>query len=306
MRPPMPQRPSVRQLEYLLAVSDTLHFRRAAEAEGVTQPALSAQIQALEEVLGVQLFERTRRKVLPTAAGRAVAARARVVLQALDALVDAARADSAPLAGPLRLGVIPTIAPYLLPRILPGLRAEFPEMVLFLREEFTDTLLERLSQGELDLALLALPVDGAELESLPLFNDDFLLAVHGRHPLAKKKRVVERDLDGEDVLLLEDGHCLRTQALAVCSRAGAKEATRVRATSLGTLVQMVAGGLGVTLLPELSVAVEARSARGLVVVPFEDPAPTRQVGLVWRRASPRGAEFARLGERMVALLDDHP
>ncbi len=303
MRPPIPQRPSVRQLEYLVAVSESLHFRRAAEAQGVTQPALSAQIQALEELLGVQLFERTRRKVLPTAVGRAVATRARIVLQAIDALVETARADTAPLAGPLRLGVIPTIAPYLLPRVLPGLRTEFPQMVLFLREEFTDLLLARLSSGELDVALLALPVDVAELGSLPLFNDDFRLAVPANHRLAKKKRVSERDLDGEEILLLEDGHCLRTQALAVCSRAGAREATRVRATSLGTLAQMVAGGLGVTLLPQIAAAVEGRSAQGIVLLPFEDPPPTRQVGLVWRRASARGAEFTRLGEHIVTLLD---
>ncbi len=304
-RPPArpPVRPTVRQLEYLLAVSETLHFRRAAEAEGVTQPALSAQIQALEELLGVQLFERTRRKVLPTAAGRQVAARARLVLQAIDELADAARAGASPLSGLLRLGLIPTIAPYLLPQVLPSLRRSFPDLKLYLREEFTEVLLERLAAGELDLLLLALPVEGGEFESLPLFNDDFFLALPPDHPLARKKEVAERDLEGEEVLLLEDGHCLRTQALALCSRAGAREAPRVRATSLGTLTQMVGGGLGMTLLPEIALSVETHSSPNLVVRPFRDPRPTRQVGLVWRRASARGEEFRRFGEELMTAFD---
>jgi len=293
-------RPTIRQLEYAVAVAEHLHFRRAAEACHVTQPALSTQVQALEETLGVQLFERAARKVLLTPVGREVVAQARRVLAEADGLSDTARAAREPLAGLLRLGVIPTVAPYLLPRVLPGLRDRFPRLELFLREEFTHVLLQRLNEGELDVLLLALPLPG-EVEALPLFRDEFRLAVPARHPLAGRSRVQDSDLVDQEVLLLEDGHCLRDQALAICNHAGAREASRMRATSLGTLTQMVAGGLGTTLLPKMALDVEGR-AGGVRVIPFTEPTPYREIGLAWRKASSRAPEYRELGRVLVELV----
>jgi LysR family hydrogen peroxide-inducible transcriptional activator len=290
-------RPSVRQLECAVAVADARHFGRAARACALSQPALSAQVRALEDALGVQLFERGRRGVTITRAGEEIVARGRVALRALDDLREAARGLCEPLAGPLHLGVIPTVAPYLLPRWLRAVRRRHPRLALYLHEEKTDDLVRGLREGRLDALLLALPVPGDDLECLTLFEEPFLLAAPASHPLARRRprRVGEADLAGETVLLLEDGHCLREQALAVCTRAGAREAEQVRASSLGTLVQMVANGLGVTLLPESALAVEVRGRRELAVLPFQPPAPHRRIGLVWRRASARADDYRRLG-----------
>jgi LysR family transcriptional regulator, hydrogen peroxide-inducible genes activator len=295
-------RPSIRQLEYLVAVAETLHFRKAAQNCSVTQPALSAQIQQLEQLLGIQLFERNRRRVLLTSAGREAVAHARRVLDQVDGLADSARAATEPLTGDLRMGVIPTVAPYLLPRVLPGLRETRPKLRLFLREEFTNVLVERLNAGELDVLMLALPVSG-DFDSQLLFHDDFWLALPDEHELLDHKAVTEEDLRDQEVLLLEDGHCLRDQALAICGRSGASESMRVRATSLGTLSQMVSGGLGLTLLPELAIGVEAREGSGVRVRPFAEPVPHRQIGLVWRKGSSRAEEFKQLGEEIVQLYD---
>lgn len=289
-------RPSIRQLEYAVALADALHFGRAARACHVTQPALSAQIQALEGDLGVLLFERSRRGVRVTRAGSGVIARARDVLRGLDALVESAREARAPLCGPLHLGVIPTVAPYLLPGWLPRVREAHPALRLFLHEDRTATLVERLRQGELDLLLLALPLDDPAIETLPIFREPFVLAAPRGHPLAGGRGTLrESDLAREPVLLLADGHCLREQALAVCRQAGARESQEVRAASLSTLVQMVAGGLGVTLLPASAVAVEARGREEIAIRPFRAPGPSREIGLAWRRSSRRGEEFRLLG-----------
>jgi len=296
-------RPTIRQLEYLVAVAETLHFRKAAQNCAVTQPALSAQIQGLEQLLGIQLFERNRRRVLLTKAGREAVARARRVLEDCDALAEAARSASEPLAGELRMGVIPTVAPYLLPRVLPCLRENHPKLRLFLREEFTHDLVDRLNSGELDCLLLALPVSGGDFEHQLLFNDAFWLALPHGHALLARETVKYDDLKDQEVLLLEDGHCLRDQALAICNRGGANESMRVRATSLGTLTQMVSGGLGVTLLPELAIAVEAREGSGVELRPFAEPVPQREIGLVWRRGSARALEFRQLGEEMIKVFD---
>lgn len=296
-------RPTIRQLEYLVAVAETLHFRKAAQNCAVTQPALSAQIQGLEELLGIQLFERNRRRVLLTKAGREAVARARRVLDDCDALAEAARSASEPLAGELRMGVIPTVAPYLLPRVLPCLRENHPKLRLFLREEFTHELIDRLNSGELDCLLLALPASGGDFEHQLLFHDAFWLALPHGHALLARESVKYDDLKDQEVLLLEDGHCLRDQALAICNRGGANESMRVRATSLGTLTQMVSGGLGVTLLPELAIAVEAREGSGVELRPFAEPVPQREIGLVWRRGSARAVEFRQLGEEMVQVFD---
>jgi len=297
----MPMRPSIRQLEYAVALAEAGHFGRAARACAISQPALSAQIRALEEALGLPLFDRSRRGATPTPAGREVLERARDVLARLDALVEAAGEAREPLTGPLHLGVIPTVAPYLLPRWLPRVRESWPRLRLYLHEDQTARLLEKLAEGRLDVLLLALPVDRPDVETFPIFREPFVLATPPGHPLARGQGGVrQEELDREAVLLLEDGHCLRDQALEICQQAGARESDTVRAASLNTLVQMVAGGLGVTLLPATAVETEARG-RGVAVRPFRAPAPSREIGLAWRRRSARAPELGLLGERLRAL-----
>jgi LysR family hydrogen peroxide-inducible transcriptional activator len=294
--------PTMTQLRYLVAVADHLHFRKAAAACHVTQPALTTQIQALEERLGAPLVERNKRKVMLTALGRDVVARARHILEEARGIGEIARRARAPLSGPLLLGVIPTIGPYLLPGLLGQVREVFPDLQLFLREDQTARLLERLTAGQLDLLLLALPVDAPGIETLPLYDEPFVLATPRSHLLAGKRRIAEGDLAGQEVLLLEDGHCLRDQALAVCNMAGARENSGFQATSLNTLSQMVANGLGVSLLPSLSAEVETRSAPGLVIRRFESPEPSRRIGLAWRSTSARRAEFELLGRFLAERL----
>jgi len=297
-------RPSIRQLECAVAVADTLHFGRAARVCSITQPALSAQIQSFEELLGVKLFERGRRGVIVTAAGARVIEQARTTLAQLDGLVESAVGFAEPLSGTLRLGVIPTVAPYLLPALLPGVRRAWPKLRLVLREEQTARLVEQLGVGALDLLLLALPVEGAELEEMPLLREPFHFVAPARHPLAKapERTISEPALRGEEILLLEDGHCLRAQALDVCRRAGALAPGRIQATSLSTLVQMVANGLGVTLLPERALAIELRRGAGLVSKPFRNPAPSRTLGLAWRRGAAHAGEYRLLGQTLAAGL----
>jgi LysR family hydrogen peroxide-inducible transcriptional activator len=224
-----------------------------------------------------------------------VVARAREALRRIDDLLDEARAARRPLTGRLSLGVIPTVAPYLLPLALPAVRAAHPELQLLLREDQTQRILGLLREGALELLLLALPVEGDDLESLPLFEEPFVLALPASHALARERGpVAESDLAGQPVLLLEEGHCLRAQALALCESAGARDAGAIQATSLGTLVQMVANGLGITLLPASSIEVEARRGSGLALRAFRAPQPGRTLGLVWRRGSARAAEFRTL------------
>jgi LysR family hydrogen peroxide-inducible transcriptional activator len=292
-------RPTLRQLEYLVALADTLNFRQAAQKSFVTQPGLSTQIRQLETSLGVQLFERDKRRVIPTVAGTEAARRARTILEQVDQLADAARGHAAPLSGTLRLGVIPTVAPYLLPAALPAVRRRFKGLRLVLREDRTARLLAALAEGRLDLLLLALEADLGAAETRPLFKDPFVVAVPPEHPLAKKKSVREEDLEDADVLLLDDGHCLRDQALGLCKAARAREVVDFRASSLGTLVQMVQNGLGVTLLPAMAVPVETRAERRLTVRPFQKPPPARTIGLAWRHTSTRADEFELLAEEFA-------
>jgi len=298
----MVQSPTLRQLEYLVAIADLGSFHRAARACGVSQPGLSAQIRQLETLLDLRVLERDRRRVLLTAAGDALVRRARAVLAEARGLVETATALQRPLCGALRLGVIPTVAPYLLPRALPRVRHRHPELRLRLREAQTADLVAALARGELDVLLLALEAPLGDLETHALFRDPFHVAVPVNHPLARRRRVREQDLAGEPVLLLDDGHCLRAQALAVCRDAGAEEQSDFRATSLGTLIEMVCGGAGVTLLPGLALASETRRP-GLAVVPFAKPAPHRTIGLAWRPSSGRAAEFALLGRSIAPSAD---
>lgn len=288
------ERPTVQQLQYLVALGEHRHFGKAAEACNVSQPGLSSQIQELERRLGVRLFERSSRQVLLTGAGADAVERARIILRDVDDLVVGCRDARGSLTGQLRLGVIPTIAPYLLPRFLPAVRAEFPGLRVHLREERTDDLVYSLNEGRLDLLLLALPVDDGRVTTIELGEDRFLLAVPSNSPPASDEALGAEVLARHPVLLLEDGHCLRGQALAVCQLAGAAPADDVRATSLPTLVQMVAGGLGITLLPEMAAAVEAGPGSGIVTRRLREPAPSRTIGLAWRTTSPHDAAFRLL------------
>jgi LysR family hydrogen peroxide-inducible transcriptional activator len=284
---------TLRQLQYVVAVAEELSFRRAAERCRVAQPSLSAQIAQLESVLGVRLFERTRRKVLVTTAGRELTQRARRILIDADDLVAAGKQAKNPLAGTLRVGVIPTIAPYVLPSGAPALRNEFPELTLAWREDKTSVLVESLEAGSLDAALLALEADIGELEHEVVAVDPFVLALPEGHPLARKRGpVATADLRGTDVLLLDEGHCFRDQALEVCSSNRVREG-EYRATSLTTLVQMVAGGTGVTLLPEVAVSTEAARA-GLRTRALSSPRARRTIALVWRRRSPMGPALRKV------------
>ncbi|MEM7305935.1 MAG: LysR substrate-binding domain-containing protein [Planctomycetota bacterium] len=297
----MPERPTLRQLEYFLAIRETLNFRAAAEACFVTQPALSTQLQQLERRLGVQLFERDKRSVRPTAAGERLATQAQEILSRVDVFIEEAQTERPPLSGELSLGVIPTVAPYLLPRLLGPLRERHPELRLFLHEAQTQDLVQRALEGELDVLLLALEADLRGLQTEALFSDPFLVALPPGHPLTGEELVRLGQLDGEPMLLLEEGHCLRDQSLPACEAAGSYELDAYRASSLGTLVQMVAGGLGLTMLPEIAVALESRAGEGVVVRELESDGPSRTIGLAWRSASVRGEEFRALADSLRAI-----
>lgn len=293
----MKERLSIRQLESLVAVADHANFRRAAAALGITQPALSSQVQLAEHALGLQVFERDRRSVLVTSAGEDIVAHCRLALTAIDEVGETARNRGKPLVGELRLGVIPTVAPYWLPPLLGALRKAFPELRLILREEQTARLLEALHSGQIDCAFLALPVSG-DFTSAPIAREEFVIAAPKSSPILKRNPLQLRDLAGQPVLLLEDGHCLRDQALAVCERGGAIEPLEVRATSLPTLVQMVAGGLGITLLPEAAAEALAPRRGPVATARFSRPSPGRNLGLVWRTSSARLREFRLLAETL--------
>ncbi len=276
---------SLRQLQYVVAVANDLSFRRAAERCRVSQPSLSAQLAQLEDALGIRIFERDRRRVLVTAAGRDLVERSRRMLVEADDLVEASRRASDPLAGTVGVGVIPTISPYLLPAVAPKLRARFPRLTLAWREDKTAALVGALEAGELDTALLALEAEVGDVEHDVIATDPFVFAARPDHPLARKTTpLATTELRRTNVLLLDDGHCFRNQALEVCGAARAHE-SEFRATSLATLVQMVAGGAGVTLLPALSVATEAKRAR-LRTRAIASPRAHRTIALVWRKRSP--------------------
>jgi len=289
-----PHPASLRQLQYVAAVAETRSFRQAAERCGVSQPALSAQIAQLERLLGVVLFERSKRRVLLTRAGEEVVVRAREVLRAADDLTEVAARLADPFAGTLRLGVIPTISPYLLPEIAPPLAARYPRLHLRWTEEKTAVLAARLHGGDLDAALVALEAELGDVEHETIGRDPFVLATPLGHPLGVKTSPVQpRDLDGAPVLLLDDGHCFRDQALAWCERTRAEELD-YRATSLATLTRMVADGAGVTLLPVLAVPSENRRGE-LRIRPFSPPAPGRTIALVWRRSTPLAPALRAVG-----------
>lgn len=310
-------KPTITQLRAFLALAEHLHFRDAATALRLSQPGLSGAVAALEEALDVQLVERTTRKVLLTPAGERVAHRAERVIAEVDRLVADARALRGPLVGPLRLGVLPTVAPYLLPVLLPVLAAEFPDLQLSVQEQQTEDLLADLQAGRLDVTVLALPSTGRGLAELPLYAEDFVLVAPAAHLLptipggsfllpdgtatagggsAPSPNPLPRSVLGEfEVLLLNEGHCLRDQTLDVCREVGARATDATYATGLATLVQLVAGGLGVTLVPESALPVEVLRSDRLTIRRFH-PAPQRRIGVVHRVTSPRAAEFDALAQ----------
>jgi LysR family hydrogen peroxide-inducible transcriptional activator len=292
---------TLRQLRYLRALAQHRHFGRAAGACAVTQPALSMQIRELEKELAVELVERRPGEVMLTEIGAEVVRRAELLLAAERDLVDFARHRGGPLTGRLQLGVIPTLAPYLLPKILPVIQQRYPDLRIELRETQTRVLVEELIRGTLDVLLLALPVGEPEIETMRLFDDPFLLAVPANDPRPATARVSARDIDPHELILLEEGHCLRDQALAYCADARRDNALGLGATSLATVMQMVANGYGVTLVPQVAVDVEVRDER-VKLLRFAPPPPGRSIGLAWRATSPRKADFAALGRVVTETL----
>jgi LysR family hydrogen peroxide-inducible transcriptional activator len=296
--------PNPRHLRYLCALAETLHFGRAAVVCGVTQSTLSAGIQEVEALLGASLVERTRRRVLLTPLGHEVVGRARRILRESEDLVDLARGAKEPLSGELRLGVIPTIGPYLLPRAMPRLRESHPKLRLYLREEQTLPLVEQLGEGRLDALVLALPYEIGELETMSLGRDALMLVCPADHKLARKKLIAAADLQDEPVLLLEDGHCLRSQSLRACQLSGAERHEVFQGTSLRTLVPMVGNGLGVTLLPRMALEAELPRDGRLVARPLATPTGAREIVLAWRPTSARAVEFRLLGAALRPALAD--
>lgn len=288
--------PSLRQLQYLVQLAERRNFRQAADACFVTQSTLSAGIKELETILGTQLVERSTRTMRLTAAGQEIVARARAIIAAAEDLASFAKGAREPFSGPLRLGVIPTIAPFLLPAVLAALRARYPGLKPFLREDLTANLLERLRSGGLDFALIALPYDTGDLEVRPLFEDAFWFVAREDDPLVSAKSVAVRQLKPESVLLLEEGHCLRDHAIRACGRRESKD-SMLEATSLTTLLQMVDGGMGVTLLPEMTLKSGILNGTRLVARPFTKEVPSRTIALAMRRE----AGF----QREAQLFADH-
>jgi len=288
---------NLRDLKYVVALADHKHFGRAAEASFASQPTLSTQVKKLEEELDVQIFERQPRQILLTAAGEAIVARARLILREVEGIREVARSARDPEAGSIRLGVFPTLGPYLLPHVVPRLHQRFPRLELLLIEEKTEELLAQLERGDLDAVVLALPAGDDTLTTAELFEEPFLLAIPRERAGEYTAGVVRvSDLRNQQVLLLEEGHCMRAQALSLCELSGATERNGFRATSLETLRQMVAANVGMTLLPQLAVVPPVANNEHLVLLPFADPAPKRSIGLLWRKSDAREPLMRILGE----------
>lgn len=292
---------NLRDLSYLVALADHRHFGRAAAACFVSQPTLSTQIKKLEDELGVALVERAPRRVMLTPAGHDIAERARRILAEVEQLRETAARTRDPEAGTVRLGLFPTLGPYLLPHVVPRIRQRFPRLELLLVEEKTEIILRQLREGRLDAGILALPLHDDQLHVEPLFEEPFLLAVPEGHHLAHRRHLSLKDLAEESLLLLEDGHCLRDQALDVCHMAGAGEKTGFRATSLETLRQMVAANVGVTLLPVLAVKPPVAPQESIHLLSFDGEAPSRRIAMVWRRSSAMGEFLIKLAEIVRGL-----
>ena len=288
---------TLRQLQYLVAVVELRHFGKAAERCHVTQSTLSSGLKDLEHALDVTLVERTKRRVLPTPLGETVAAQARAVLARTSAIAETVKAQAAPLTGPLRLGVIPTVGPFVLPRVLRGLRCAYPELKLYLREGQTRFVLDQLNAGELEAAIIALPYDVSDFATMDLGRDPLWLAGPVDHPMTTTRRstVSSTDFSAEEMLLLEDGHCLREHALDACRLRAASPLESFQATSLYTLIEMVANGLGVTFVPEIALSAGLARRNDVAIKPLAKDAPARRIALVWRRSFHRDGDIAAFG-----------
>lgn len=292
---------NLRDLKYLVALAEHKHFGRAAAASFVSQPTLSTQIKKLEDELGVALVERAPRRIMLTPVGLEIAERARKVIAEVEQMSEIARRSQDPEAGSVRLGMFPTLGPYLLPHVVPQLRERFPKLELLLVEEKTDQVLARLRDGRLDAGLLALPIHDEQLHVEPLFDEPFLLAVPRQHPMAAHDHLDLHELDHQHLLLLEEGHCLRDQALDVCRLAGADERDGFRATSLETLRQMVASGVGITLLPMLAVQPPVPPSPGIHLLQFDGEPPHRRIAMIWRKSSAMDEFLRKLAEEFRQL-----
>jgi len=290
--------PTIRQLEYLVALDEEKHFARAAERCHVSQPTLSMQLLSLEERLGAKLIERRKKETLLTPLGAQVLTKAQAILQNRDEIRQLCKSAEKPMATPIVLGAIPTIAPYYMPQLLPQIQKEFPELKLYLKEEQTAVLLESLHKGLVDVALLALPTGDKRLAEAFVFDEPFVVALPGSHALLNKKVLTVEDVTATNLMLLEEGHCLRDQALDVCHMTTAQGDVDFKASSLETLKQMVAQGLGVTLLPQKAV----RKGDGYAVREFASGNPHRRIGLVWRKSNPRTKEFKLLADTVKNIL----
>jgi len=295
---------NIRDLRYFAAVAELRHFRKAAEKCCVSQPTLSGQLRKLEEELGLSLFERQPKGVRLTPAGQNLLPFARGILDQADRLAQAARALKDPRSGPLHLGVIPTVAPYLMPALVPFTRRLYPKMELFLSEMRTRDLLQALGEGQVEAALLATPVDRAGFESETIFTEPFCLAVHEKHALARKQSLCVDDLAGQTLYLLEDGHCLKDQALEVCATAGAHEHRHFRATSLETLRQMIGSGNGITLMPWLATRSPSATAGAIRYLPFREPKPHRNIAIAWRKGGFRSTLLRDWARALAKHLAD--
>lgn len=289
---------SVRQMRYFDILATTLHFRKAAELARISQPALSAQIAEMEQRLGTPLFERTRRTVVLTDMGKRLLPRVRGILNGIRSLEELASRRRGILQGRLRLGIIPTIAPYLLPILIPELREAYPELTIELREAVTSKLVEDLRLGDLDALIAALPIDSDGIVAKPLFRDRFLIATSSNDTDILTSPMTQESVALERLLLLEEGHCLRDQALAVCTSVKQRQLVNYGATSMTTLLQMVSHGMGLTLIPEIAVRTEA-SRNNVRILAFADPEPSREIGLIWRRQSERRDDFEALATTIV-------
>lgn len=286
---------TLRQMRYFDALATTRHFGRAADMVNVSQPALSAQIAELERDIGVALFERNRAGALLTPQGEALLPEVRSILQSVDALYERARQATGVLEGRMRLGIIPTVAPYLVPVVIPMLRAQFPRLEIELRELLTSACVEDVKAGRLDCAVVALPQHDPALEAAPLFRDRFLIAMADDEATVLMSPLTEAEVDIDRLLLLEEGHCLRDQALAVCGTSAGRRVANYGATSMATLLQMVSHGMGITLIPEIAV-LEERGRNRMRIVPFAEPQPSREIGLIWRERSRRSTDHRALAE----------
>ncbi|MCP4048092.1 MAG: LysR family transcriptional regulator [Gammaproteobacteria bacterium] len=294
---------NIRALQYFVKLAELKHFSKAADACSVSQPTLSTQVRKLEDELGISLVERAPRKVMLTPIGEDIAHRARHILRDIEHIKDAARRSKDPATGTIKLGIFPTLAPYLLPHVIPVIRRRYPDLRLQLSEEKTDVVLSMLDQGRLDAGLLALPVEEPGMEVEILFDEPFVTAMPSSHPLSDLQSISLKDLEGEELLLLEEGHCLRQHALAVCELSGAVERVDFHATSMETLRQMVASNAGVTLMPVLSVKPPIPSTDNIALRPFKSPVPSRTIALVWRNSSPLGSFLRKLAESLKIKPD---